>query len=864
MPSELTVRKEKPLKLDCTDLLDHLNRIQGSIPWLYQYHLQQQQQQQQQQLNTLKPNLQMMNFSKGHLSRTSNSHQWYILVASTPYAVSAQLVPVPKSPDTIVTPDLIQCTPISVWTCAEACDGGIQQYIVMNDNVDSSNEQPLPRKNHSKLEILSCHPKILIQESSSSTTTPRSRSSKKKKIESLIISIVLGTTHSRVLSIQLSISSYVGISGEDEGRYVLSKVADSISNNNDNGMIEPLPLDTDEMIRKHLGENNNNISNQNDGQSINSGSKDTNTKESSQKSTTHNWVPFRPSGGVSTLSQLYTSRNNDYHLIQSSKTRHSDDFLWITYGDGTLVRLPRWAFFPINDECLGDVDNELDNTRTHIGLGLKNQLVKAMIMINPKVKNVGFTSNTSIVPLPQFFPSLMSQPLQSLATSPLMLGQDWTDVNESDDESDQFSNGNSTIALASGDCEFIEAVAFGQENTNRKNKSYVAPTLAFYTNDDQMFSKTHFSSTEEQEELTTVQTLIRGGSTIIGGTAAIAKGVLGGMMGVMLGKSKHTEEESMNGMIIGQDGNGSGTSISSAMLFPSMNEESTKLPLTLALFDSPRQIINASIDPVDGILMACADNLGRVQLIDLSTKQVIRMWKGFREATCHWIQFPFKFESGQQIVKYLTIHCRERKLLEIYRMRHGPRIIQVPTASDAQVVQCTVASKGDASYTKCFVLQNNTKTKRCIAIELKIHDKELHEAVLEKMPKQATESQDEKYLANHQSLNEGTIQLQLLRQLIGSNLPSDLDTIYTALTQITAISDLSKAIDVLAVSPKLEDMGVDDSSFHCEVLAHAQKHLDIALSDEIIASSNNPLLNELQNKIDFHNQVSILDSSPLQ
>ena len=112
-------------------------------------------------------------------------------------------------------------------------------------------------------------------------------------------------------------------------------------------------------------------------------------------------------------------------------------------------------------------------------------------------------------------------------------------------------------------------------------------------------------------------------------------------------------------------------------------------------------------------------------------------------------------------------------------------------------------------------------------------------------------------VASPQSLLEGTIQLQLLKQLLASEsaVPSDLDAVYAALTQITAISDLSKALDLLALATHLEEgMGVDDSSFHTEVVFHAEEQLNVALCNlrlELVSHSiddancvSNPGLNQ--------------------
>ena len=861
------MKKQKPLQLDCSALINHLSVVQNSIsnlPPLYQ----------QQCRSRQKPNLQMLNFNRASLPKTASAYEWYLLVASTKFSVSAQLVPVPKSRDSVVVPDLIQCTPISIWTCSE--NNELQYENNANNN---GQEQNTIHDDDDKYEILNCDPIILIQDEGSKNIThdlsnnyeleSKRSANYGRKSDPLMVSVVLGTRRSRVLCVQLSIFSYVGVAGRAEGRYVLSKATDS--NDQAHGMrgiVEPLPLDSDESIRKQLGEttgNNNgnySLSNNNDGQSstsgtdVTSGSRDASRKL--QKRT--KWVPFHPKGGVTSFSPLYHCRNNKIAVNESAKPSSNGDFIWITYDDATLVRLPRWAFFPIVDDQYDDVDNDLGN-RVQIGAGLKDKLVKAMVLINSGTDKSQDARDLKVMPLPKCYPSLMSQPLSTLGISSVKFQGIHNLEREDDDDGSGFSSSGLSMATpATGNYEFFEAITFGQSKVGYDN-SCTAPTLSFYSNEDHFFSKIHSNVEDEPNELSTVQSLMIGGSTLIGGTAAIAKGVFEGVLGAVIGRTQQTEEETMKGMeIIGKDNEANVSSLSPSKIFPSMHEEYQKLPLSAALFDSPRQIINGSVDPVDGMLIALSDNLGRVQLVDLSTRQVIRLWKGFRNSTCHWIQFPFDFETGPQIIKYLAIHCRERKIVEIYRMRYGPRVGKYSLSSDAQIVQCVVAlNNGDESYTKCFVLQTNNNTKRLIAKELMIHDDELNEIVVEyrsnssKLPKAA----NEKYLANHESLSEGTIQLQLLKQLLASEsaVPADVDAVYDTLSQICGISDLSRALDLLAVANRLEDMGICDSTFHAEVISHSQEKLKMALSDEIIATSNNPLLDELHDKIKFHQRV---------
>ena len=543
----------------------------------------------------------MLNFQSVSVSQGDNRKElqdWYILVASTTYAISAQLISVPSTnvPD-IIVPDFIQCTPISVWACHGASAG---KSSSTNANVNPSNNSS---NSEAKVEVLNCDPVILIQE----PTTSQS--------EYLQVAIICGTDQNRVLSVQLTIYAYVGISG-CEGRYVLSKTQ------REDGIVEPLPIDTDDGLRRwklileghssshsQLGNGNgngnghvNSFSNKvDDGNtSITSASKDEIT--SKEAATNDKLTAFRPEGGVASISPLYK-----HHGLSPAVANDVDGFLWVTYGDGTFVRMPKWAFFALDD--LSDLDH-----RSH---HCKDLAVKGKLDLSK------YSEGHVIVPLPRYFPTLLSQPVENSPAS----GIDFLDNVVDDGEEDQ----DEEEKQADRDYEFYEAISYKHDTGSGSDATAgdTYPTLAFYTNEDQLFSNTH-KAVEEEAHMSTVQNIIRGGTTIIGGTAAIARGIFGGMLGV-LGRSKATvqEEEEMNGMEIGGvDSSDDVMDIersTRASLFPVLYNDPTVLSLGSALYDAPRRITHVAIDPLEGKLMACADNLGRVQLIDLATKQSIRM-----------------------------------------------------------------------------------------------------------------------------------------------------------------------------------------------------------------------------------------------
>jgi len=865
-----TIRiKKRPLKIEVTSLLNFFKLIQKSIflpnspqnPHIRHHE----------SIKHIKPNLQMLNFQSKENSNHEKGQQgslqdWYILVASTPYAISAQLISVNSDdvPD-IVVPDFIQCTPISVWTCSGIQDnengnqgqqgqGGVASSgrNVSDEKDDLDSNASSNSKNNYNLEILSCDPRILIQEPTTSTS----------QSDHLQVAIVCGTDHNRVLSVQLSIFAYVGMQG-CEGRYVLSKTQ------REEGIVEPLKLDTDEMIRERERrkrilehQSSSNGGKLDDGTtSVTSASRDENASSSHLHALEEDtWVPFRPEGGVQSISTVYkyqgggSTRSSamDAQMQEGIVPISLNEFLWVTYGDGMFVRMPKWAFFGLEDVL--DLDHPSHHCRDLAFKG-KLDLKKENMAEND---TIGDGSSHVVVPLPRFFPTLMSQPLDA-SLSNADNGITFPDFQFDNDEEDEHEE--SENEQVDHNYEFYEAICYKTES----GAGDTYPTIAFYTNEDQLFSNMH-KVIEEEFQMSAVQNIIRGGTTIIGGTAALAKNMLGGMMGVLSrSKAPVMEEEAMKGMEVGvassdDDNGGGGDRSTRASLFPMLHNETTILKLGSAHYDAPRRITHVSIDPLDGVLMATADNLGRVQLINLESKQIIRLWKGFRDATCHWIQRPYTIDRKIHTVKYLAIHSRQRNVVEIFRMNNGPRIGKFDVKSDGvSLVQCPVILAGGEMHERSFELRiSRSSAKSSILKEICVVDDELITA-----SREGSSSVNATYGGSGLSPaqkreQEGTIQMQLLKQLVSSEsaVPSDLFGVYDALTQITAISDLSKALDLLALSTHLAAMGVTDSCFHSEVVIHARDQLDIVMEDQSVATSKNVHIEELGTKIDLHTQVS--------
>lgn len=136
-------------------------------------------------------------------------------------------------------------------------------------------------------------------------------------------------------------------------------------------------------------------------------------------------------------------------------------------------------------------------------------------------------------------------------------------------------------------------------------------------------------------------------------------------------------------------------------MYPALQGEQSSLFAGFEFHDSPRQITSASVDP-DGNLVATTDTLGRVLLIDLDTKQVVRMFKGVREASCAWIEVPRPNTTKawqKKKILYLAIHSQQRRTIDIYRMRHGPRVHTMQVGRDAKLIQSATVHE-ESSYAR--------------------------------------------------------------------------------------------------------------------------------------------------------------------
>lgn len=107
------------------------------------------------------------------------------------------------------------------------------------------------------------------------------------------------------------------------------------------------------------------------------------------------------------------------------------------------------------------------------------------------------------------------------------------------------------------------------------------------------------------------------------------------------------------------------------------------------------------------------------------------------------------------------------------------------------------------------------------------------------------------------SPHEAAMRLQFLQQLLAkTNVPSERQDVFEALTQITSLKDLSTALDILAVASQLEDaMGVIGSEFHSAAVAHCKQTLEHVLREGGDDTLENAQVKLLASRIAYHSQL---------
>ncbi|KAH0468329.1 hypothetical protein IEQ34_003362 [Dendrobium chrysotoxum] len=131
-------------------------------------------------------------------------------------------------------------------------------------------------------------------------------------------------------------------------------------------------------------------------------------------------------------------------------------------------------------------------------------------------------------------------------------------------------------------------------------------------------------------------------------------------------------------------------------------------PLT-CLKDSPRKGEKLAVSP-SGTLAAITDSLGRILLLDTQALVVVRLWKGYREASCLFMEAMIDKDKASTSSNYpglrkndyylcLAIHAPRKGIIEIWKMRTGPRLLTVQCPKGSIILQPSTRSVASSSST---------------------------------------------------------------------------------------------------------------------------------------------------------------------
>ncbi|KAE8706103.1 hypothetical protein F3Y22_tig00110403pilonHSYRG00013 [Hibiscus syriacus] len=132
-------------------------------------------------------------------------------------------------------------------------------------------------------------------------------------------------------------------------------------------------------------------------------------------------------------------------------------------------------------------------------------------------------------------------------------------------------------------------------------------------------------------------------------------------------------------------------------------------PLT-CLKDYPRKGEKLTLSP-SRTLAAITDSLGRILLLDTQALVVVRLWKGYRDANCFFMEMlvnrddkpPNSSHHAPGKSDYclcLAIHAPRKGIIEVWQMRTGPRLLALPCAKGCRLLQPTYrfGSLSDSPY----------------------------------------------------------------------------------------------------------------------------------------------------------------------
>ncbi|XP_068227254.1 rab3 GTPase-activating protein non-catalytic subunit-like [Palaemon carinicauda] len=133
-------------------------------------------------------------------------------------------------------------------------------------------------------------------------------------------------------------------------------------------------------------------------------------------------------------------------------------------------------------------------------------------------------------------------------------------------------------------------------------------------------------------------------------------------------------------------------------------EPATPLPCRSSVPDKRRTGLSVTL-AAGRRLAAVTDDYGRVTLIDVNRGICLRMWKGYRDADCGWLDLESEWGGSKRRVSFLLIYAPRRGLLEVWTPQQGPRVaaFNVPKYSKLIYTPHTLLGVNSVRGVRCKV-----------------------------------------------------------------------------------------------------------------------------------------------------------------
>ena len=543
------------------------------------------------------------------------------------------------------------------------------------------------------------------------------------------------------------------------------------------------------------------------------------------------------------------------------------EVVWVTYENGTMVKLPSWKIF--SSVLKTDWNNASNTSKSDTAHVTAAGTTLIAIPLDGNIKSPLDS------PPPEQLHSLQSEadepdlPKESVLDywSMLKYGIKSTKMTQGD-----VNQSMESALLLAGQSMPASTMPL-QINSSRIHAA--SPTDNHTEGGDHNEEFKSPVQEEDQEEIDDNSTESYDGTygpttgAVLGGTTALVKGALGVAVGAMrwgLGKSTevgdYEDESNEEFMDVDESINEEEVSSTSQgkakksnrnvrVPFPGGTHVNDLFPYllngaSLEFSDLPRRFESAKVDP-SGTMAVMTDNLGRVILFDLETNQPIRMWKGMRNVSCYFTEL-WNEESGSRKQIYLVIHFQRKGIVEIYRLRQGPRVslVAVPDQNECVVLECYgPSSVGRIESFLLEVVNDAGGGNQYIIDNLIIND----------LPLKSLNA------VQSASQNTRTMQLNLFMQLLASdtNVPCSAATVLATYKRIKTLTDLGEGLEALSKCNRLEDeMGVVGASFHSQVVAFSKSRLDQVKkveSEEGSGMTRKAAISDLESKLNYHERL---------